>query len=186
MAYNRSIPQSTDLLSNNQSQILGNFQAIDSGTTGTGIGFSRNHITMTDATNGGLHNRIDFYQAVSSPSVSGFASSLYPFTVTNTEVYYKNTSVDIPITNTLLTAASGQGMMPGGLQVRCGSGNSGGTKTVSISFGVNFPTACLSVVSTAEGTDTTQNCIPGAANTSGFTLTTSKTNLTYYWIAIGY
>lgn len=186
MSYERSIPASTDLISNSQSQIQGNFQAIDSGTTGTGIGFSRNHITMIDGTNGGLHNRVDYYQAVSSPAISGFISSAYPKTVTNVELAYKNGTQDMVITNSLLAAASGQGMMPGGLQVRCGSGNSGGSTSVPIAFSPVFLTNVLAVITVAEGTDTNQSCIPSAKSASGFTLTTSKIDLAYDWVAIGY
>ena len=92
MSYNNAIPQPTNLISNSQAQILGNFAAIDSGSTGTGAGFSRNHVTMTDATNGGLHYRVDYYQAESSPALSGFVASMYPKTVTNIEAFFKNAS----------------------------------------------------------------------------------------------
>lgn len=186
MSYNRNIPAATDLISNSQSQIQGNFQTIDSGTTGTGVGFARNHVTMTDGTNGGLHERVDYYQAVSSPSISGFVSSAYPKTVTNVEFAYKNATQDMVITNSLLTASSGQGMMPGGLQIRAGAGNSGGSTTVSISFSPAFPTGVIAVIPVATGFDTAQSCLPSTPSVSGFTLTTSKTNLGYYWVAIGY
>lgn len=55
MAYLPNIPQPTDLVSDSQGDLLGNFTAIDTGTTATGQGFSREHVTMTDGTNGGLH-----------------------------------------------------------------------------------------------------------------------------------
>lgn len=186
MAYNDAIPQPGDLISTSQGQILGDFQAIDSGTTGTGIGFSRNHITMTDATNGGLHNRVDYYQAVSSPTITGFIGSLYPKTVTNVELFYKNGTKDMQISNSLLTASSGQAMIPGGLQVRCGSGNTGAGSTASISFTPNFLTAVVSVTTCGTGTDTNQSCLPSSASPSGFTLTASKNNFGYYWVAYGY
>lgn len=96
MAYNRNIPAATDLISNSQSQIQGNFQALDSGTTGTGVGFSRNHVTITDATNGGLHHRVDYYQNVVDPTISGLVSSIYPKAGTeapaSSQLFYRNAS----------------------------------------------------------------------------------------------
>lgn len=187
MSYTNNIPNATDLISNSQAQIKSNFTAIDSGSTGTGIGFARNHITMTDATNGGLHNRVDYYQAVASPTISGFTSSAYAKTVSAiSELFYKNGTADIQLTSSSLTASGGQGMLPGGLLVKAGSGNSGGSTTVSISFATAFTTACIAVIPVAEGTDTTQSCQPSSITTTGFVLKTSKTSLSYGWVAVGY
>jgi hypothetical protein len=157
MAYNNNIPLSTDLISTSQGQILGNFAAIDSGTTGTGIGFSRNHITMTDATNGGLHNRVDYYQVVASPAISGFVASAYPKTVTNAELFYKNAVADMQITNSLLTASSGQGMLPGGLQIRFGTtgGVAFNNTTVTVTFSLAFPNAVLGAIAIPYAADLT-------------------------------
>lgn len=185
MAYNRSIPQATDLISNSQSQILGNFQAIDSGTTGTGAGFSRNHITMTDATNGGLHNRVDYYQAVASPAIAGFVSSAYAKTVTNAELFYKNSTLDMQVTNSLLTYTSGEGMAPGGVQFRCGTGSSNGSG-ISNPFSKAFPTSCISVVVTGQnGSQTTNKISVTSVSTTAFTAKSSLGESIYY-IAIGY
>lgn len=185
MSYNNTIPQPTNLMSNSQAQIFGNFAAIDSGTTGTGAGFSRNHVTMTDGTNGGLHHRVDYYQAVASPAISGFAASLYPKTVTNVEACFKNTVADIQITNSTLTTASGEGMMPGGVQVRCGLASSNGSG-VTTNFTTAFPVACLSVVVTGRNTSLTTNIIKVTGKTRfDFTLQSPSGENAYY-VAIGY
>jgi hypothetical protein len=55
MPYNPLIPQATDLISVSQNQIQSNFQTMDNGTSGTGVGFDREHITVTDSTYGGMH-----------------------------------------------------------------------------------------------------------------------------------
>lgn len=152
MAYTNNIPQPNDQLSTSQPQILANFAAIDSGTTGTGTGFSRNHVTLTNGTDGGLHYRVDFEAALSAPTITGFVSSAYPKTVvvttpssSNVELFYKNTGSDIQLTSSALTASSGEGFIGGGLQIRSAfvgwPGQSG-----TISFSSRFPTACLSVV----------------------------------------
>jgi hypothetical protein len=189
MSYNRNIPLSTDLISNSQPSILGNFQAIDSGTTGTGIGFARNHVTMTDATNGGLHNRIDFYQALTSPTITGFVASEYPKTVTNIELFYKNTTQDMQITNSLLTASSGQGMLPGGLQIRTGivSGMSANNSAQTITYGLAFPTATIVVMTTARGSDYTHPVQTSGTNKSFFLATCNNGGtVNFNYVAIGY
>lgn len=185
MAYTNNIPASTDLISTSQGQIQANFTAIDSGTTGTGIGFARNHITMTDGTNGGLHNRVDYYQAVSSPSISGFVSSAYAKTVTHAELFYKNATQDMQVTNSLLTAASGEGMLPGGLQIRSGSGSSNGAG-ISNSFSTAFPTGCIAVTATGRNASQPTNDIKVTAiSTTAFTAKSAAGEAIYY-IAIGY
>lgn len=151
MAYNRNQPSPTQLISAGQGTILGNFQIIDSGTTGTGTGFSLNHVTMTDATNGGLHYRVDYFEALASPTITGFVSSAYPKTVavttpssTNVELFYKNAGSDSQITSSALVASSGEGFIPGGLQIRAAQ-VSLSTNNTTFNFSKPFPTACLSV-----------------------------------------
>lgn len=185
MAYTNAQPQGTQLVSAGQGTILANFVAIDSGTTGTGIGFARNHVTMTDGTNGGLHHRVDYYQAVSSPAISGFISSLYPKTVTHAELFYKNGTADMQISNSLLTASSGQGMLPGGLLIKCGIGN-GSTNVV---YTNPFTNACLVVNITAYANNRTWDVasLNGASGVTGFTpQPSSGGGGDFFWTAIGY
>ncbi len=194
MPYNRNIPQPTDLISNSQPQILGNFQTIDSGVTGTGVGFSRNHITMTNATNGGLHNRVDYYQAVASPAIVGFVSSLYPKTVSAIgELFYKNGTADIQITSSSLTAASGQGFLPGGLQIRSGVMNANGAGLPN-AITPAFPTACIGVTIVGGNAALPSNLLKVTAIAAG-SFTAQSFNASTggagsgeagYYIAIGY
>lgn len=195
VAYNRNIPQPTDLLSSSQGQLLANFQTIDSGTTGTGVGFARNHITMTDGTNGGLHNRVDFYQALSSPTVSGFVSSAYPFSITDTgssaqnELYYKNASKDLRITDSNLTTASGEGMMPGGLQIRTGTVNGfvADNANHTIGYSIRFPTATIVVMTTASNSDYTHPVQTSGTGATGFSAKSAEGGtLNFHYVAIGY
>ena len=143
MAYNNNIPLSTDNISVSQGNILTNFGT--SGIDSTSFGFSRNHVSMTDGTNGGLHKAVDFYQPIASPTLGGTGGVAYPKTVTNSELFFKNSVSDMQISNSLLTASSGQGMLPGGLQVRCGTSSFPGQNQY-VNFSIAFPIACLSVV----------------------------------------
>lgn len=189
MVYNRGIPLSTDFLSTSQPQILGNFQTIDSGSTGTGPGFARNHITMTDGTNGGLHFRVDFNAPTTSPVLAGTITSLYPKTVSAiSELFYKNGTADTQITGGGLVASAGSGFIPGGLQIRSGSGTCSTGGTVN-AFNTAFPTACLSVVVTFQGSGFTANvqtCSASIIGAGSFTAYSSGAATTLYYIAIGY
>ena len=198
MVYLNNIPNAGDIISNSQPQIKANFAAIDTNTTGTGYGFSRNHVTMNDTTNGGLHHRVDYYAAVASPALSG-VSSLYPKTVTAIgELFYKNATKDSQITSSSLVNTNGEGFLPGGLQIRCGSAASAGAGVV-VPFSTDFPTTCIAVVAT--GSDPTafnvvvKTKLTGVAATDKhqFTLTSQKitggvggTAEMCYYIAIGY
>lgn len=176
MAYNNNIPQPTDVISNSQGDLLANFAAIDSGTTGTGIGFSRNHVTMTDATNGGLHNRIDFFQNIVSPSISGFVSSLYP-KASASNLFYKNGTAEYQLTSALVSGTtSGTAgpttdytiTLPFGLILKFGSGNFASSGS-TIGFSTAFPTAFLGVVLTTRHVGSPQDATYSNQSASGFT-----------------
>lgn len=205
MAYIRNIPQPTDIISNSQGQLLGNFQAIDSGTTQTGIGFSRNHVTMTDATNGGLHNRIDFFQNISTPSISGFVSSLYPKNISSqSELSYKNGSGEVQVTSGALpiwkggtigtsgvsTVSSTNLTLPNGLQFSYGTGTTASNGKLAVTF--NFPTNLYSATITPVVQGSTiiaGNWLTTPTKTGGTIQTTALNGTvgaaTVFWIAIG-
>jgi len=148
MAYNRNIPQPTDLISNSQPALLANFQAIDSGTTQSGIGFSRNHVTMTDASNGGLHNRIDFFQNIADPLIISWISSLYPNT-TNSALNYRLGTTNFQLTNLPIVSTSGSGFV---------------NYSVQTPWGIKLSWGLLSIVTgSAPFTGTATFAIPFAA-----------------------
>lgn len=184
MVYNNNIPQPTDLISSSQPQILGNFNIIDSNVTGTGTGFSRNHVTMLDGTRGGLHFRVDFNAVTTTPSVVVFVGSAYVKTVTNAELFYVNDTQDMQITNSLLLASNSEGMLPGGVQIKGGTCNSNGSGIVN-NFTTAFPNNCFSVVvSGTNGGQPTNKISVTAKSTASFTLKSALGEACYY-IAIG-
>jgi hypothetical protein len=192
MSYNRNIPQSTDLVSNSQPQILGNFQTIDAGSNLTGIGFTRNHVTMTDASNGGLHSRVDFYQAVADPLISGFVSSLYPKTVSNVELFYRNAAAITQLTGlTVITTGSGGNInygvtTPWGIIINWGTVVPVNTGKPVV-FAIPITGGVQSVLCTAQSTSTgnAANIITTAnIGTTGFTAYSSGAPQSNYF-AIG-
>ena len=192
MAYNRNIPASTDLISNSQSQIQGNFQTIDSGTTGTGVGVSRNHVTMTDATNGGLHHEVDFYQNVTDPTISGFVSSLYPKLISSeSELFFKNGARTLQMTGATTVGAAGSVTLQGGVILKWGKETSPANNT-TVTFATPFPTACYAVIVTGgrpSGTQPTINVNPASVSTTVFVFKINAESgepaTAAYWVAIG-
>jgi len=200
MAYNDNIPAASDLISKSQGQIQANFQAIDS----TLFGFARNHIALTDGTNGGLHNRIDFYQSIPTPpAVSGFVSALYPQNIFSTmELCYTNTNgVNNQITSNNLdiwkgggpggtgvvtTTNSGNGALnfPNGIQFRWGSTavNTGGTP---VTYSSAFTNATYSVTLTPQS-NASRGAAVGSLTENGFTAYSENNGTTMYYFAVGH
>jgi hypothetical protein len=88
-------------------------------------------------------------------------------------------------------ASSGYQKLPGGLIIQWGlSAELLADHTLAITFPISFPTACVSVLVTGNGTTVTGNPAysGGAGNVtgSGFTLANDGVDLTYWWAAIGY
>ena len=127
MTYNPAIPQSTDLISNSQPQILTNFAALNTqfggGTPATGgdhDGFN------TGSANGsGMHNQVTFTANQAAPSLTRNAvpgvSGLFANTDgTNSHLFFQNAAGTIPITGALSSAATGYATLPGGLLLQWG------------------------------------------------------------------
>lgn len=182
MAYNGSIPQSSDLISSSQAQILANFTAIDSASTG----FAVDHVTLTDNTNGGKHKQITFLAPLTPVAPAGSIGLEYTKTVSaRSELHYRNATAEVPITSSNLVAASGEGFMPGGLQIRCGSATNIPSGGVTITFSTAFPTACIGVVLTPFAAQSTLTVT--AKSASNFTVSRDGAGLTSaYYVAVGY
>ncbi len=183
MVWNPALPAYTSKLALSPGYIQSNWNAIDNGATGTGTGFTRNHVTMADPTNGGLHYRCDFYQAVVSPALTG-VSSCYPRTVTNVELFYKNAVQDMQVTNSLLTASLGEGMLPGGLQIRSGTGTATSIGQLN-TFSKSFPVACIAVVA-QQKTSSANPIFITTSSAADFTALKAGGSASFYYIAIGY
>jgi hypothetical protein len=148
MTYNNNIPKPTDLISTSQGQILGNFQAIDSATTGptttttagygSGSGFSVDHFSMNTGTAGwvGMHFMVDFpvVQTTDPTALAGNNNYSAIYTKTGTtyaEPYFLNVS-----------SASGKVMWYGGTGVGGVTylqNTSGTVKSTQLSGYINYP-----------------------------------------------
>lgn len=192
MTYNRNIPQATDNISVSQGQILSNFQAIDSGTTGEGIGFARDHITMTDASNGGMHNIVDYYVNQSSdPTLSG-VSALYTKSVSSlSQLFFRNSSAILQLTGAATVANPGSVFLPGGLIMKFGNfGMAFGVVSQEVTYPTPFTTAYYSVVLTSSSSNSlnTAGISTSLTDETGFTAIRASapaSSLTYFYIALG-
>lgn len=129
-----------------------------------------------------------FHQQVTFPAVHSVPSPVNPMGIVTTqtssaksELFYTNGTANVQLTNTSLTASGGQGMLPGGLQIKGGVASTASSQT----FTTAFPTACISVVATTSSSGSQVNVTGISA--SGFTIVASPPGtVSYYWMAMGY
>lgn len=147
MVYNNNIPQPGENISVSQGDILGNFGT--GGIDSTSFGFSREHVTMTNTTDGGLHKRVTF-QPVADPgsaasTIVQYGKSQTTALGTFTEIFMQSDGTRGPIQMTYgipsIGAASntnGYTFLPGGLLLQWG--NVLATQAgASFTFPVAFP-----------------------------------------------
>jgi hypothetical protein len=187
MVYDPTIPQSTDLISASQAQILANFAAIDSSSTG----FAVDHVTLTDASNGGKHKKMTMVQQGSAPTTGVSEVALYTKALSGApEMYLRRQSngTEVLMTRGAPTASSGEGVAYGGLQIRASSGSIS-SQSQAFTFSSAFSTACLAVMVTNASSGSNASYFGVVSySTTGFTLFqaggTLPSNFTY--IAVGY
>ncbi len=185
-SYNPNIPQPNNVLSISQSQLLANFGQLNTQ-------FSVDHSPFwTGSSNGtGHHNQVTFDQAASVPSPSGTQPVVYPAipaTYTTQELMFANATTTEQLTNSTLVAANGEGFVPGGLQIRSGSGSfTAGVASLPIAYSKRFPTASICVQATPIASQGIL-FLSASPSATGFTLNRPNGNGTesFTWIAIGY
>src|SRR5258708_7958425 len=148
MAYISNIPQPTDLFSQSQSQILGNFGAIQTL-------IDVNHVDFADATNQGKHNFVSFYPQVSTPTLNNttdvIAYGMVSTLTSQNEMFISKvnqvTVTQICATGSVLstnsspgTASAGWTYLPSGILMKWGTGTVTSTSGSPIQLFV-LPTA---------------------------------------------
>lgn len=179
MTYNPAIPQSTDLISNSQPQILTNFSQLNTL-------FDLNHFTWNDGTTGnrGLHRKIDFPTPTTVSAPTGNDSVLYPKTVAGaTELFFDNATVSTQLTGGASSlAGSGYVTFPGGLIMQWGVTSVSGSGTVT--YPLAFPNAVFIVQITPENNSRTYNyTTPTVSNFIAVASSSGGGN--FAWLALG-
>ena len=131
MAYNPNIPQPTDLLSQSQTDILANFQAIQTL-------IDVNHVDFASG-NQGKHFFIQFPVQSPVPTTGGGEVGLYCQTSTYTTnpelVFSHQNGAGIVEFTSSLQASAGWTYLPSGILLKWGQGTANGSATI------NFPVA---------------------------------------------
>lgn len=180
MTFDPAIPQATDLLSNSQQDLLDNFSQLN-----TQFGIDHTAFNTGSGNGDGFHKKVTFPSAPVIAAPAGTKSIVYPKAVSAIqELHFQNSTKEIQITDSGLTASSGQGFLPGGLQIRCGSGTaSAGAGTLN-TITPQFPTATLSVTANTKFGNNTIGI--GTTNPTDFIATSNSGTVSIFWTAIGY
>ena len=186
MTYNPAIPQSTDLISNSQPQILTNFGQLNTQ-------YAADHDGLTTVTQSGMHNQVTFLANQAAPSltrngVAGVAGLYANTDGTNSQLFFQNASGSIPITGKSVAGANGYTTLPGGLILKWGAAT-GLVDNSLITFPVAFPTGCYTVNICGYRGNASERSLwvsSGTVTASGFHIRTSSTGIDLQYIAIGY
>ena len=183
MTYNPAIPQSTDLISTSQGEILTNFAQLNTI-------FSADHYTWNDGTSSyrGLHKQIDFPLSTSQSLPAGDAGVLYTHDDATPlpQLFFANSAGAVQLTGlgSQSLTTNGYIKLPGGLIIQWGTD----TATLAgnpVGFSITFAT-CYSIVCTEQGATalSISTSAPSSA-TSSFTAYSINSSSTISYVAIG-
>lgn len=185
MTYNAAIPQSTDLISNSQPQILANFSQLNTQYLADHDGFN------TGSGNGsGMHDQVTFLANQAAPSLTrnGVAgvSGLYANTDgSNSQLFFQNAAGSLQVTGKSQSAQTGYTMLPGGFLLQWGISGNINSQTA---FPLSFPAAFYSVTITGADASYSGGFVATATSQTGFTArrTDGHSGSTgFFYIAIG-
>lgn len=195
MAYQQDIPQPSEIPSQSQADLLGNFQAINSSTEGFGL----DHVQFDAVSDKGKHQKSTYIEQGSDPTTAANEMCVYAKEVTyagpttNTELFLAKESAGtvIQMSQTIvdpLIASNGSTFLPGGVLIKWGILNSP-VDNSTVTFTSAFPNNIWNIQLTPVKSDNTARSMyvkTGTAATTGFTIQTSSSNFTsVYWLAIG-
>lgn len=186
MAYQSSKPESTDILSQSQSDIKGNFTSIESLV-------GENHVTF-DIPNAGKHKHVTLPEQAAAPATAIDEIALYAKAVGGNSALFirpENSGTEIDI-STAVTAAIGTCTLPSGIILKWGTGTA--NQAAATTFAAPFPTGCLNVSISPRETGGSQHFVQvkdgslTAAQFQTYCYSRSGTvNTTgIYYFAIGY
>jgi len=180
MAYNDT-PLPTETPSASQNLLRQNFNQI-------ATSYNTDHVALTSAVNIGQHKQVTLANVLAAdPNQIAPVCSVYTKTASGSpNLFFQNGALAanaIQLTRQGLTLASGEGFIPGGLQIRCGSGSASIAGTTN-NFSSVFPTACIAVALAADNANNIVQVFTKAA--SNFSAKSAQGNCSLYYIAIGY
>jgi len=181
MAYSSDIPQANDDPSQSQSQLLGNFQAINTF-------FSVNHVAPNDGDEG-KHKWVSLPEQGAAPSTAVNEIALYSKEVSSTtQLFYRKEAdgAEVQLTGNSTPSTNGQ-VFVGGITIKWGT-LSGGSSVVTFStpFSSSIFNISVTTVAPVASNLNTFGVVNGSATVNGFTIFGSGTPpSSFYWMAIG-
>ncbi len=185
LSYNNNTPQANQSVASTQAPILTNFQSLDSAFNGqTGGGSGGGNFTTYSIQN----TTASFVSKPVNPigilySLVGGGSAPELAWINNKNAVGAGPFTGLQITNSSLTTTLGSGFMPGGVQIRAGSGTANGLEITFADGG--FPMALISVVCTVVSALSANLQITDQCKTS-FSATCSTGSPTINYVAVGY
>lgn len=195
--YSASIPQPTDLISNSQSDILGNFAQLNTQ-------FAIDH----SAFNTGSGNGTGFHKQITMPTTVAPGAQTNPQSVWHTKAgvggvytnyslpFFKNQSGDLPLAPDLSSTGTNYGYQQGNLIYNFGRAEiNQGSQSTTVTWKVPFTTSVLMMQMTKDGNGLGSSGNTNTCNATATSLTvgtfTSQTSLAsgpmpFYYLAIGY
>ncbi len=194
MAYNPNIPNPGDLLSDSQSQLKNNFQALDNI-------FAKDHFEFSDSTaNKGFHKQVRLVNQA-APGLAGASGALYAILYDGNSwpIWENALGSTFLATSATQGSANGYASLPGGVLVQWGFKAQTSTGTGTVTFATSnksFITNCFMVitdavyasnVATPNGTATVIIDSFTKSNLGfDYKMFTSSADIKgFYWIAIG-
>ena len=189
MVFNPNIPQGTDAPSASQSQLLTNFQQVNTI-------FALNHYAFNDATAGlrGMHRAVVLEAQAAGPATSATQGALYSKIISgqpNLVWRRLNSGPEIQMTSNLtpIIAATGYTMIPGGLVLQWGTVHVAGGSSANIPFPLVFGAVPYSITVTtirSAGAGTMNiYVLNGSVTATKFQTESTGGAHDIYWMAIG-
>jgi len=189
MAYQNDIPKATDKISQSQSDILGNFAAIQTL-------IDVDHVDFASA-NQGQHNKVTMPVQVAAPVFAAGSLGLYNLLNATTgvnELYFNNQAgVNYPLSSKVTATAAGvtgtSAFLPNGLLMKFGTSNVSGPGVVTIAIPTlirAFAGTLFAIAIPIAGAGATYcTVVNGSVTATSFNVNVVGGVSGFYWLAIG-
>lgn len=179
MSYQSNIPLGTDAPSASAAEFRTNFAQI-----ATLVGVNHEAFNTGDA---GKHKFLQMPEQSSAPSTAANEGALYTKAVSGaTQLFYREESsgTERQMTGAFTAATNGEATLPGGLVFKWGQSTTVGT-TVTVTYPSPFSTSTFVVLLTPNSAGATTIFAASGAVAASFLCTSSNSNESFNWLAIG-
>jgi len=179
MSYQAGIPLGTDDPSVSAADFRNNFGQINTVV-------AVNHEAFNTG-NAGKHKFLQMPEQVAAPTTAANEGGVYTKAVSGaTQLFFREESngTERQLTGAFTAAGAGEFILPGGLTVKWGSGTTAGT-TLTVTYPTPFSTATYNVQITSLSAGATTIFSSSAYVAASFLCTSSNSNESFTWLAIG-